>query len=187
MNKLRLKNIIWPMSMLLLIGCGSGEEKPDSPDRSIPEAQNESITVGNTTTEQLGKTFVFALQQDKYELIEQFLPSEDDFKDLLGLYDGTEEEKKEILAGSGQNSKKIKENTALSFEEIKEEGVEAGIIWEEIKFGSTETVLNPENNVDYAEVTVLFSSNNLDYKIFLSECINTSRGWLIFDQPKWLG
>lgn len=187
MKKLILKNIIWPTIMLLLIGCGTGEENSDSPDRSIPETQNESVTIGNTTTEQLGKTFVFALQRDEYDLIEQFLPSEDDFKDLLELYDGTEEEKKEILAGSAENSKKIHENTAISFEEIKEKGVEAGIAWDEIKFVSTEVVLNPENNVEYAEVIILFSSNNLEYKIYLSECINTSRGWLIFDQPKWLG
>ncbi|MBN4073150.1 hypothetical protein JYT74_03805 [Crocinitomix catalasitica] len=177
---------------MLVIGCsseseGEGEEENQNETDQTEEVVEEAFVPQNSTLELLGSTFINALKENKYEYLETFLPNVDDFKEIVNLYEGSDEEKKDILVDSEENSTKIQENTAEAFEKILEKGTADGITWEEVSFKEAAYNLNPENNVEYADVTISLNYGTLEYKIFISECIKTSRGWLIFDKPKWQG
>lgn len=170
---------------VFLFSCGQKPEEKTTEQKISDAKQIEEPT--NTTLENLSASFLMALKKNNFKSIENFLPVREDVILILSVYEGTEEEKKELLADAEDNVKKIRANTRKSFDEILKKGTEAGINWSEADFSSADYTLKKENNIEMADLTIIFTYKSLRYKIKIEECINTEKGWLIFDKPKWQG
>ncbi len=167
----------------LVASCSGKKEDVNNGD-----AVNKSIELSspaNSTLEELGASFVLAVKKSDPNTILEFLPTKEDVENILLSFGGTEKEKKGILAKSEENTKTIKENTFKSVVEIFNKGKEAGINWEETSFSGIEQKTETENKTETANVIIKINYKNIIYKIRISECIKTTKGWLIFDKPYW--
>lgn len=167
-----------------LSACGNDGEK--TAHEKTMEAQEQS-SIKNTTLEELAASFIIAIKENDSSGIEDLLPTQEDFENIVSVYSGSEEDKKAILAGSEENSKKIRTNTMQSFTDILKKGQDAGIKWKEAAFSNTEYTVKKENNIETARLQIVLDYKGMKYKLGIDECIKTERGWLIFDKPKWKG
>lgn len=163
--------------------CGDSEKNPDGKT----ELEKEKIVILNSTMEELGASVILSLKMNDSTMLFNLLPVKEDVEQIVSTYTGSEDDKKSILDGADENTKKISSNTYESFSEIKEKGNNIGIKWKDVVFANVEYTMTNENNIEAAEAEILFTHKETTYKIYISECIKTSHGWLIFDKPQWKG
>ncbi|MHB8260629.1 MAG: hypothetical protein ACYDCN_11960 [Bacteroidia bacterium] len=180
--------IISTLLLTSFISCSDKKEESHTEELATSPVATSPIATSspsNSTLDELGASFVLALKKNDATTISKFLPTKKDIEDIILTYDGTEKEKKSMLANSAENTKEIKSNTFDAVGGIIKKGKEAGINWEETSFVGIEQKTTTENNTESTNMLIKVSYKNLTYKIRIAECIKTSRGWLIFDKPKW--
>ncbi len=178
-----MKKIFLPLVCLSVftISCGSDEKTVN--EKTI-DAREQAV-VKQSTIEELGASVILAFKENDVAKLNTLFPETEDVEKIVSVYSGSEKEKKSILGGSEENTKKIQKNTIDAFSEILNKGNKEGIKWDEVVFSNVEYTTKNENNIETTDLKILFSYKENKYKIRIAECINTERGWLIFDRPQW--
>lgn len=145
---------------------------------------------GEITPEDLGRNVLEAFQKNDVDMALEYILYEDDYEDFYGNSELGQEDKERLITkycGPGYVDERV-ERFKKRFPEIIEQGKAEGIFWANTQFEYVEGPNNPSiYGMQADEIYVIFSHESKLYKLRLDDCLKTSRGWLMSDEPSFKG
>lgn len=151
-----------------LCACGLG-----GPDTSTPE--------------KLAQAVVESIRDNDFEDYSSYFG---DKKVILQLLEDStlgEEEKQEISKEIDKVIVRLEKNKKISFEKIFEKAKADGVDLSTIKYSNATYKLKIDDGVKNADIYVIIEFGDSKYRLKLDDCAESSKGWLMFDEPSWKG
>lgn len=173
---------------ILSFSCSDEKGGNNSVENSTEKtnALAEITEPANETLDELGASLILFLKDNDFEKFTDFLPVKEDVEQIAMDYTGTEEKRKEILLSMQKMVKDIMINSKTGFDEVFNNGLKANINWNEAHFSHVEYDTKKKDNIERGSMTIFFIYGNLNYKIYIGECVQSHRGWLVTQYPEWV-
>jgi hypothetical protein len=184
-NKLKTKGIFLLRLLFIISFIFSSCTTKKNDEKQKDDNPAEMKLPSNSTLDELGASIIFLLKENDFEKYTEFLPYEVDVEKIAIKYGGPKDMKAQLILRMNENVRNIRINSKCGFDEVFNQGLKKNIDWQYVKFEFVEYVLTHKNNLQSAAVNVIFSFKNIQYCIIVKECVDTERGWLIFNKVEW--
>ena len=171
--------------LLLLLATSCDKQEPE-----VPTPPNKQEVIQNKiflTPEKFANEVFKAIKNNDLPKFSKLFPTKQVFLDTLKQSTIPEPELQKAKEGMDKKLKKTFKSIQESLVKIREKAKKDGVMWEKTIFGGVECEIKEKHQVKTSDIYLLVTFQGINYKVKLDDCMKTTKGWLMFDDPSWRG